>query len=141
MLVTGDPGTGRGFGGGCAAGLLITVPTMDFSERRDDETVQDAVVLLQDLVLWEMSPQRWERVDELLQRINDAYAARDATELRAATAELEISGPVRILRIGSKQSTGIPPMTLERRNTLIHSLSSPATGSSATTPEDDRGRQ
>ncbi|MGK5685120.1 CATRA system-associated protein [Actinoplanes sp. URMC 104] len=101
----------------------------------DDETVRDAVDVLQDLVLWEMSAQRWEHVEATLHRIERALADGDAAELREAVAELEVSGPVRILRIGTRTTTGIPPRTLDRRNALVHALTT------ARTAEDERGRQ
>jgi hypothetical protein len=91
-------------------------------EAWDAETVQDTVNVLQDLVLWELSPQRWEHVAQLLRRIEAGLAARDADEVREAAAELELVGPVRILRIGSAGSTAIPQQLLDRRNTLVHAL-------------------
>jgi len=102
-------------------------------EPWDDETVQDAVDVLRDLVLWEMTSQRWAHVEEVLRRIGAALAARDGRELREAVAELEISGPVRMLRIGSKPAEGIPAPVLDRRNVLVHSLTADER------PEDDRG--
>ncbi|MFF5295257.1 CATRA system-associated protein [Paractinoplanes globisporus] len=97
---------------------------MEPSESWDAETVQDAVNALQDIVLWTLTPQRWEHVAALLERIDTAYATRDAGELRNAVAELELSGPVRIMRIGSTTATGVPQPVLDRRNTLVHSLTS-----------------
>ncbi|GIF23187.1 hypothetical protein BJ973_000457 [Actinoplanes tereljensis] len=110
---------------------------MDLPGSWDYETVQDAVDVLQDLVLWEMSTQRWEHVAAILGRIDAALGARDADELRQAVAELEISGPVRILRIGGKTVTGVPQPVLDLRNTLVHKL----TPERRNAPEDDRGRQ
>jgi hypothetical protein len=97
---------------------------MEHLEAWDDEIIQDAVDVLQDLVLWEMSPRRWERVEEILRLIETALAARDTDALREAVSELEINGPPRILRIGSKEETKIPPPVFERRNTLVHTLTS-----------------
>jgi hypothetical protein len=86
------------------------------------ETVQDAIDVLQDLVLWEMTAPRWEHVAEILARIEAAFVHGDADELREAVAELENSEPVRILPIGSKTVTGIPQPVLDRRNSLVHTL-------------------
>ncbi|MET0423514.1 MAG: CATRA system-associated protein [Actinoplanes sp.] len=91
-------------------------------EAWDAETVQDTVDVLQDLVLWELPPQRWDIAAQLLRRIEVALAARDADEVREATAELELLGPIRILRIGSAGSMSIPEQLLDRRNTLVHAL-------------------
>ncbi|GAA3191422.1 hypothetical protein GCM10010532_007480 [Dactylosporangium siamense] len=104
--------------------MLVTVPTMDLVDGWDDETVQDAVDALQDMVLWEMSPQRWEHVNELMGLIDVAFRARDVGALRAAVLELEAGGVIRLGRIGSKVETKIPPPVFERRNTLVHTLTS-----------------
>lgn len=109
---------------------------MDF----DGETIEDALGMLQEIVLWELPPQRWEQVAQLLDRIAAAHAARDAEKLRAAVVELELYGPTRIVRIGSTRS-GIPEPVLDRQNTLVHALgqeqqpTSPAGGK----PEGGRG--
>lgn len=95
---------------------------MDSSERWDAETVGDALDVLQDLVLWELAPERWAQVDQLVARIGVAFAAGDDDELREAVAALELSGPVRATRIGANQVSGIPEPVLDRRNTLVHEL-------------------
>jgi hypothetical protein len=110
---------------------------MDLPDSWDDETLHDALDVLRALVLWKMTPQRWDHVAEILRWIDAALDAGDATELRRATVELEISGPVRILRIGSKDVTGVPPPVLDRRNTLVHKL----TSETRKAPEDDHGRR
>ena len=89
----------------------------------DAESVGDALDVLRDLLWWELVPARWERVDRLLVRIAAAFAAGDATELREAVADLELSGPVKAIRIGSTAVAGIPEPVLDRRNTLVHTLS------------------
>jgi hypothetical protein len=73
-------------------------------------------------VLWELTPQRWERVAEILDGIDAAATSGNAGDLRAAVAELELSGPTRAFRIGSTEVSGISPPILERRNTLVHTL-------------------
>ncbi|MFY1659699.1 CATRA system-associated protein [Micromonospora sp. WMMD1274] len=110
---------------------------MNLEDSWDDETAQDAVDVLQDLVLWEMTAQRWEHIAEILRRIERAWDTGEAIELRDAITDLEINGPVRIMRIGSKTVTGIPKPVLDQRNTLVHKL----TSETRNTPEDERGRQ
>ena len=102
---------------------LATVRFMKHRDNWDTETVDDALDVLQDLVLWELVPERWELVDRLLGRIGAAFVAGDADELREAVADLELSGPVRALRIGGTTVQGIPEPVLDRRNTLVHTLS------------------
>jgi hypothetical protein len=100
----------------------VVSATMDGAEQWDDETVEDALDVLADVVLWELTPQRWERVAEILDGIGAAVAAGDADGLRSAVADLELGGPTRAFRIGSTTVSGISPPILERRNTLVHIL-------------------
>jgi len=113
---------------------------MERPEDLDAETVDDALDVLQDLVLWELAPRRWEQVGEILDRITAALAAHDADDLREALAHLELS-PVRALRIGSAGTTGIPQPVLDRRNTLVYRLGNEQSRRSATRPEGLRGDQ
>jgi hypothetical protein len=106
----------------------------------DAETVDDALDVLQDLASWELAPQRWEQVARILERIAAAAAARDAEDLRGAVADLELSGPVRALRIGGAGASGIPEPVLDRRNTLVHALSQERSPGSATGPAPEAGR-
>jgi hypothetical protein len=121
---------------------------MDRPEDWDAETVEEALVVLQDLVEWELGPQRWEQVGQILERITAALAAQDADDLREAVADLQLSSPSRALRIGSANTGGIPEPVLDRRNTLVYRLSNEHSRRSneqsrraATTPEGGRGDQ
>lgn len=88
----------------------------------DDETVQDAVAVLQQVIMWEHTPRKWALVDSAVQALADAFETGDAEAVRAAVATLDRLGPARILRIGSSTATGIPAPVLDRRNTLVHRL-------------------
>jgi hypothetical protein len=111
----------------------LQLPTVDGHEDWDAETLGDALDVLQDLVLWELVPQRWEQVEQLLDRMQVAIASRDAGDLRDAVADLELSGPVRVSLIGSTPIRGIPEPVLERRNSLVHALTLEQARRSATT--------
>ncbi|MEU5634102.1 CATRA system-associated protein [Streptomyces rishiriensis] len=91
----------------------------------DDETRTDAVEVLRDLLEWQLSPRRWDRVQPLVDALADALAAGDGDGVRAVTAELELSGPVRITRIGATPVIPAPPRTRDQANHLIHSLGVP----------------
>ncbi|MFF0659276.1 CATRA system-associated protein [Micromonospora tulbaghiae] len=95
---------------------------MDHAESWDAETISDALDLLQDMVLWDLVPERWEHIGLLLSRLEVALATGEADEARDVVVQLELSGPVRANRIGSAEKSGIPEPILERRNTLVHSL-------------------
>ncbi|MEV6373563.1 CATRA system-associated protein [Micromonospora musae] len=95
---------------------------MERPESWDAETLGDALDLLQDMVLWELVPERWEHIGLLLSRLEVALATGEGDEARDVVVELELSGPVRANRIGSAERSGIPELVLERRNMLVHSL-------------------
>jgi hypothetical protein len=88
----------------------------------DDEARDDAVDVLQDLIEWELAPQRWERVALIVGSLADALARGDGEALREATAELELTGPVRVTRIGTKSVIPVPEQTRDRANHLVHAL-------------------
>ncbi|MEU4877112.1 CATRA system-associated protein [Streptomyces sp. NPDC021608] len=91
----------------------------------DDETRSDAVEVLGDLLEWQLSPGRWDRVQALVDELADILAAGDGDGVRAVTAELELSGPVRITRIGATPVIPAPPRTRDQANHLIHALGVP----------------
>ncbi|MEU4222384.1 CATRA system-associated protein [Actinoplanes sp. NPDC026623] len=88
----------------------------------DDETLGDALDVLRDVVLWELTPQRWDQVGRLIGQISAAYAGSDPDGVREAIADLELNGPVRALRIGTTTVTGVPEPVLDRCNELVHTL-------------------
>ncbi|MFD3589818.1 CATRA system-associated protein [Streptomyces sp. NPDC058683] len=91
----------------------------------DDETRTDVVEVLGDLLEWKLSPQRWDRVQALVDALADAVAAGDGDGVRDVTAELELSGPVRISRVGSDPVIPAPSHTRDVANHLVHSLGGP----------------
>jgi hypothetical protein len=112
---------------------------MENPEGLDRETVDDALDVLQDIVLWELTAPRWEQVGQILDRLGAAIAVADREGLRAAVADLELSGPTRALRIGGTGTRGIPEPVFDRRNNLVHSLGQekakpPAEGGSSGRP-------
>lgn len=60
------------------------------------------------------------RLDRRLARRRPCPGDGDA--LREATAELELTGPVRITRIGAKSLVPVPEQTRDRANHLVHAL-------------------
>ena len=89
----------------------------------DDEQAREAAAVLRHVADWELAPSRWDLVDGLLDAMEAALDSGDAEALAAATADLELAGPVRIVRIGSSQPSAAPPLIRERVNQLIHNLS------------------
>jgi hypothetical protein len=91
--------------------------------ERTQQVLQDAVHVLQDLLLWELSPARWDGIAGILDALAAEVADSDLSNLAEATIQLELAGPVRITRIGAASTEPPPPRVRERINQLIHSLS------------------
>jgi hypothetical protein len=90
----------------------------------DDETRADAVAVLLDVLEWQLVPQRWKWVEQLVDSFADALAGGDVAAMREATAELELAGPVRVTRIGATPLVAVPEPMRDRAEYLVHSLGS-----------------
>jgi hypothetical protein len=95
----------------------------------------DALQVLEYILKLELAPARWERLAGLIEIAIDAEAAGDTDGLRQATIELELAGPVRVIRIGDAPAVPPPPRVRERVNYLVHEL---RTAGAAAEGEDDR---
>ncbi|MEU4690979.1 CATRA system-associated protein [Actinoplanes sp. NPDC023714] len=95
---------------------------MDRPGKWDTETAGDALAVLEDLALWIVTPGRWERIDGLLARMQDALSTGDPAGLAGIVAQLELCAPSRITPIGADGARGIPEPVLERQNRLVHAL-------------------
>jgi hypothetical protein len=84
-----------------------------------------AIQVLEYILRLELSPARWEQLAAIIDIAIDAEAAGDLAGLRAATVELELAGPVRVVRIGAAEAGPPPPKVRERANILVHKLESP----------------
>ncbi len=90
--------------------------------RWDEETLEDALDVLGDLHQWRLPSPRWEQIGSILDRMGQAFAAGDDEGLRDATSQLELHGPVRANRIGTKDVNGPDPSVTERQNRLIDEI-------------------
>jgi hypothetical protein len=82
----------------------------------------DAVRTLSHVLHWELTPARWELLGGMLDALDAATAEADA--LAAATADLQLAGPMRITPIGAPrvERRPAPPEVRERVNELMHVL-------------------
>jgi hypothetical protein len=85
------------------------------------ETRAEALDVLSDALQWQLSEARWRAIEQILITMNAAMETGDMAALAAATADLELAGPLRIIPIGP------PPAgpTREARyllNKLVHAL-------------------
>ncbi|MFF3503845.1 CATRA system-associated protein [Streptomyces sp. NPDC003247] len=116
-------------------------PTREPTRELPPGLREAALVVLRDVRLWRLPPDRWERLAGLLDTAAGALRAGDADRFDQATVELELAGPVRITRIGDPHRGSpresvpapAPPPVRERLNHLIHTLS----GGPGGTPDED----
>jgi hypothetical protein len=92
------------------------------NQPSEAEIRRDAVSVLENVLGWELAPARWDRLAETIDIAGAAEAAGDLNALREATIQLELSGPVWVIRIGSPSTVPPPPPLRERVTDLIHSL-------------------
>jgi CATRA-Associated Small Protein len=76
--------------------------------------LQDAVDTLSGLARWRLDQLRWQLVEQSVEAVEQALDLGDENLLQAATADLELLGPVRWSGIGDRKGVDIPPVLLER---------------------------
>ena len=97
-------------------------PPDDWSAGDAAEIRADALAVISDALNWRLADGRWRAVGQLLVAMNAAVAAHDPAALAAATADLELAGPVRITRIGATDAVYAAPPVRDLLNQLVHSL-------------------
>lgn len=105
----------------------------------DAETVDDALDVLDDLATWKQSRHRWDDVLPILERMAAALDAGDDEALRDAIADLDLSKPIRVEKIGSGKAVEPPERVRDLQATLVHKLAQER--SPGPLPESDRGQQ
>jgi hypothetical protein len=75
-----------------------------------------------DALGWRLTGERWETIQQVLAAMAVALETDDLDALKAATAELELVGPVRIVRIGAPPVVPPPPQVRDRLNRLVYTL-------------------
>ena len=75
-----------------------------------------------DALEWRLTSERWEKIQPVLAAMAAALETGDPDALKAATAGLELVGPVRIVRIGASPVVPPPPQVRDRLNQLVYTL-------------------
>lgn len=82
----------------------------------------EALDVVSDALQWRLADARWQAIEPVLAAMDAALAAGDLDALAAATADLELAGPLRITRIGATPIVPPAPPIRDRLNQLVHSL-------------------
>jgi hypothetical protein len=101
-------------------------PLDEPSPRRDSDDVFDvraeALDVISDALQWRLADARWQAIEQVLVVMEAALTTGDVAVLEAATADLELAGPLRITRIGTPPVVPPPPPIRDRLNQLVYSL-------------------
>jgi hypothetical protein len=95
----------------------------------------EALDVISDALTWQLVDESWKAIERVLIAMDEALAADDSQALAAATADLELAGPVRITRIGSTPVVPPPQPVRDLLNRLVHSLGSTPPKEAAQEPE------
>jgi hypothetical protein len=68
---------------------------------------------------WKLADERWAEIHRILATMTAALESGDRPALEAATAHLELAGPLRIIAIAA---AGPPEPVRDQLNKLVHSL-------------------
>jgi hypothetical protein len=98
------------------------------------EARTEALDVLSDACLWQLAEGRWQAIEQILIAMDAALAGGDLDALAAATADLELAGPLRIIPIGP--AIGPTPAARDLLNKLVHVLGGVIAGRSAGESED-----
>ena len=82
----------------------------------------EALDVISDALQWRLADARWQAIEQVLIAMEAALQADDPEALTAATADLELVGPLRVIRIGATAVVSAPPPVRDRLNWLVHSL-------------------
>jgi CATRA-Associated Small Protein len=82
----------------------------------------EALDVLSDALQWQLAETRWPAIEQVLAAMDAAVTGRDLHALMAATADLELAGPLRITRIGATPILPAPPKIRDRLNQLVFTL-------------------
>jgi hypothetical protein len=90
------------------------------------EARTEALDVLSDARLWQLAEARWQAIEQILIAMDAALARGDLDALAAATADLELAGPLRIIPIGP--AIGPTQAARDLLNKLVHVLGSVTAG-------------
>jgi hypothetical protein len=82
----------------------------------------EALEVVSDALQWRLTKERWQAIKQVLAAMDAAIAADDSDALAEATADLELSGPVRITRIGTIPVVPASKPVMYQLNRLVYSL-------------------
>jgi CATRA-associated small protein len=102
------------------------------------EVRAEALDVVSDALQWQLAQTRWDAIEQILTEMGAALATGDADALAKATAELELAGPLRILRISATPIVAADPRVRDQLNQLVFSLGGTSAGPGE--PQDKGGR-
>jgi hypothetical protein len=107
---------------GSSTPVAVTITGMGVPEETDIASARaEALDAVSEALQWQLADARWQVVEQVLVAMDAALAAGDVQALMAATAELELAGPLRLTRISVAQ-VAAPPQIRDLLNRMVFSL-------------------
>ena len=101
------------------------------------EVRAEALDVVSDALKWQLAQTRWQAIEQVLIAMDAALTAGDIDALASATAELELAGPLRIIRISATPIVVADPRVRDQLNKLVFTLGGTSAGPAK--PEDKGG--
>jgi hypothetical protein len=92
------------------------------SSALDEETRTDALDVLRDALQWRLTEARWSAVGPVVGTLAAAVRDGRTDDVRSATADLELLGPVRARSLGDQSTGPAPEPVREEINELVDTL-------------------
>ena len=97
-------------------------PSANWGSRDMADARAEALDVVLDALQWRLADARWQEIERVLAAMAAALDAGDPGALAAATADLELAGPLRLIRIGAPPVVSPAPPIRDRLNQLVYSL-------------------
>jgi hypothetical protein len=97
-------------------------PSASREYGNDVDVRAEALDVVFDALHWRLADARWQTIEQVLIAMDAALAAGDLDALAAASADLELAGPLRITRIGATPVVPPAPPVRDLLNRLVYSL-------------------
>jgi hypothetical protein len=122
--------------------VFVTLGGMASADETSDRAADawaEALAVVQDALEWQLAELGWQAVEQMLITMHAAVEVGDPRALAAATADLEMIAPVRVIKIGAPANPPPPPVR-DRLNRLVHSLGDASTAQRPQ-PQDPRAAE
>ncbi|MER5650400.1 CATRA system-associated protein [Streptosporangium sp. NPDC002524] len=87
-----------------------------------EQITAEALDALRDVLDWSATPAHWETISPIIESIADALARGDLSALHAATIELDLASPYRVIKVGDEEERPPSKKLREQVVYLVHTM-------------------